>query len=233
MSLAVMVDKTKQPDDYWRNEKFVRRFTMNNVNNIRENPGANLFNITQLMATLQGITYLCEMPQSLLDVGCGHSVKSLDLKAKLGCKVVGVDYSRPMLEQARNINSFLPEERRIELHECDAAKLPFADGEFDVCTTYGLLMSLPDAQPAINEMMRVSKYGCVCIEETPDVMDDKQLEVFDRVKTTQYPGRIYWHNYVKLFSRAGVRMIAFSHIPVPDNWDLGSPPGYVRLIGAK
>lgn len=233
MTALAMVDKDKTPADYWKNAKFVRRYTMNNVNNIRENPGCNIFNITCMMAFLQGIQYLVQEPAAILDIGTGHSVRLLDLKAKLGCRAVGVDYSEAMLEQAQNINDYLPEERRVELVKADAEKLPFADGEFDVCTTYGLLMSLPDPLPAMREAMRVSKYGMVCIEETDDVMSKEQLEVFTRVKTTQYPNRIYWHNYAALSSKAGARTLIFSPLPVPENWDMGCPPGYARLLVVK
>lgn len=231
--LAVMANEMKRPEEYWKSEKFARRYVMNNVNNIRENPGTNLFNITAMMAILQGITYLCEKPTSILDVGCGHATRPLDIKAKLQCRVVGVDYSEPMLEQARNINNFLPEERRVELHKADADKMPFSDGEFDVCTTYGLFMGLPEPEKAAAEMMRVCRYGIVCIEETPDVMNDEQLEHYTRVKDKQFPGRVYWHNYARLFVRAGSRTVLFSPLPVPENWDLGQPPGYIRVMGAK
>lgn len=232
MSLA-LADTVKTPDSYWKNEKFVRRYVMNTVNLIRENQPSNLFNCTCVLAFVQGIQYLHEKVESVIDVGCGHSVRSLDIKAKLGCRMVGVDYSDAMLEQARHINSFLPEERRIELAKADASKLPFADGEFDVAVTYGLFMSLPQPQPAADEMMRVVKYGIVSIEETDDVMDEKQLENFTKVKTQQYPNRIYWHNYARLMTRAGARTTLFSPLPVPENWDLGQPPGYCRIMGAK
>ena len=67
--------------------------------------------------------------ESALEVGVGTGL-SLSLMPD-GCRLTGVDFSRPMLERA------LPRVRhgklrcRAALVEADGARLPFADGTFD------------------------------------------------------------------------------------------------------
>lgn len=227
---AAPVAYEKGPADYWLSPKFCGRYTLNAVNTIRDNPGTYTFNLQAMMALLQGIQYLSEAPTAILDVGCGPSMRSLDLKAKLVCRVVGVDYSTHMISQAQSINQMLPEDRRVELKQADAAALPYADGEFDAVTAYGLFMSIPEPLPAIRDMLRVSKHGIVCIEESPDVMTDEAFAHYKFLRDEKYPGRIYHHTYNRLFYLAGASNWSVTPLPVPANWDMGKPPCYVRYI---
>ena len=230
-SMPAAIDKG--PDDYWKSPRFVRRYTVNNINLLRENKPAALFNITCMMGFLQGIKYLCEKPQVILDAGCGHATRPLDIKAKLGCRVIGLDYSQPMLEEANRIMQMLPEERRIELVQGDVLNIEYPDNHFDVSMCYGLLMSVPNGAKAISELMRVSKYGVVAIEETEDAMYDEQRERLSKVRHETYPGRIYWHNYNRLFSLAGAQTINFTILPVDEGWSMGIPPAFGRYIAVK
>jgi SAM-dependent methyltransferase len=88
----------------------------------------------------------------LLDVatGPGHVAR---VAAERGAMVVGLDFSRAMLERAReNAPS-------VEFREADATELPFADGSFDVVTmNYGLL-HLSEPERAIREVYRVLRSG--------------------------------------------------------------------------
>lgn len=230
MSMAAVREYEKSPADYWLSPKFCSRYIVNAVNTIRDNPGTYAFNINAMMALLQGIQYLTTEPQAILDAGCGPSMRSLDIKAKLGCRVVGLDYSPHMIKQAESINAMLPEDRRIEVAQGDVMSLQFADGEFDATTTYGLLMSLPDPLPAIREMLRVSKYGVVCIEETDSVMSDEARKHYTQIRDEKFPGRIYWHDYNRLFYLAGASNWSVTPLPVPETWDMGKPPCYARYI---
>lgn len=223
----------KGPDDYWKSPKFVRRYTVNNINLIRENPAAALFNITCMMGILQGVQYLCEKPTTILDAGCGHGTRALDIKSKLGCEVTGLDYSDPMLDEARRIMEMLPETRRVNIVKGDVTALEYGPGTFDVVIHYGLLMSIPDAEKAAAEMLRVSKYGVVGIEESEDAMTPEQRVELDRIRTQKYPGRIWWHNYNRVFGLAGAATVVFAPIPVPDDWNMGTRPAYARYIAVK
>jgi len=220
-----------QPDDYWRSASFARRYTINNVAGVRDNQGAKEFDGLTFMAQAQGVQYLNTTPVNLLDVGCGHAVRGMRLASYFGIPVTGVDYSEPMLEQAGNLMKALPEERRATLVQASVEDMPFEDGQFDVAVCYGLLMSLPKLDKAVAEIMRVTKYGLVAVEETPTAMVPEQRDEWDRVRTKTFPGRIYWHDYLQAFGHATA--VVYTPLPVPETWDMGTPPGYARFIVQK
>ena len=181
------------------------------------------------MAQMQGIQYLCPTPTSVLDIGAGPGTRAANFKASLGCRVVAADYSDPMLEEAGRISAMLPESHRPEIIKADAYDLPFADNEFDVAVCYGLLMSME--KPARADILRVVRYGLVAIEECESAMTPMQHDEWGKVKNHTFPGRIYWHDYMKVFGL--YRQIVYNPIPVSESWDLGTPPAYARIIVVK
>ncbi len=220
-----------EPDDYWRNPSFARRYVINNVRGPVENVGFREYDALTFLIQAQGVQYLTQRPASILDVGCGHCVRGARLGNYFECPITGLDYSKPMLEQATAIMSKLPEDKRATLVESSVEKMPFDDNQFDVAVSYGLLMSLKTLDKAADEIMRVVKYGLITIEETDTVMSEQAYRVFDEVRTKRFPGRIYWHDYLKAFGKnAGV---VFTPIIAPDSWDAGEPPAYARYIVVK
>lgn len=224
-----MSAQVKHVDDYWKNPSFARRYVFTNVRGIQENDGAREFSATCFMAQMQGVQYLCPEPTSILDIGAGHGTRAANLRASLGCRVVAADYSDPMLEEATRIAAMLPETHRPEIVKADAYDLPFADGEFDVAVCYGLLMSMEF--PARADIMRVVKYGLVAIEECEASMTPDQRDAWLIVKNKTFPGRIFWHDYVKVFGL--YRQIVYNPLPVGESWSLGTPPAYARIIVVK
>jgi SAM-dependent methyltransferase len=92
-----------------------------------------------------------------LDLGCGEGRLSRDLKAR-GHTVVGVDASPTMLEAAREADP------SIEVHQADAARLPFPDGYVDLVAAFMSLQDVTDASEAIREAARVlERGGRVCL----------------------------------------------------------------------
>lgn len=91
----------------------------------------------------------------VLDVGCGTGT-GLVQYAGAGCRVVGVDVSAAMLDQAA---SRLGDE--VELHLTDGDSLPFDDGRFDLVMTSMVLHEVPAEarEPFVTEMARVTKSG--------------------------------------------------------------------------
>jgi len=88
-----------------------------------------------------------EAPRAVLDVGTGTGfVAGIAADRFPGAEIVGVDLAPRMIEQARRQHPGL----RFEV--ADAARLPFADGAFD-------LILLLNAVPFAGELARVSAPG--------------------------------------------------------------------------
>lgn len=89
----------------------------------------------------------------VLDVATGTGAVARELVSRHGCRVVGLDQSAGMLDEAR---------RRapgIELVQGDADHLPFADASFDALTFTYLLRYVDDAGATLAELARVVRPG--------------------------------------------------------------------------
>ncbi len=97
------------------------------------------------------------------DIGCGCGDLSLMLADRLGTegRVLAVDVSRPMLEQARARQQALAGEVRaaIQWQEADAAAWPFPEGGFDLLTSRFGVMFFADPVTAFRNMRRALRPG--------------------------------------------------------------------------
>lgn len=87
----------------------------------------------------------------VLDVGVGTGRNLPHYPASV--RVTGVDVSPGMLAVARLRAAELG--RDVDLHEGDAARLPFADGAFDTVVCALSLCAIADSRGAVGEMWRV------------------------------------------------------------------------------
>lgn len=74
--------------------------------------------------------------ESALDVCCGTGASMTHLRALCRERVVGLDFSEGMLEEAKRRVAESPGDARVELVRGNALELPF-EGEFDVVTSVG------------------------------------------------------------------------------------------------
>jgi SAM-dependent methyltransferase len=93
-------------------------------------------------------------PQSILDVGCGEGVLTVEWAERLGeRRIVGIDLDDPKLraewERRRRPNL----EFRVE----EATSLSFAEDEFDMATAIEVLEHVPEPEATVAEMARVAK----------------------------------------------------------------------------
>lgn len=221
----------EQPDDYWRNESFVRKYVIRNVAGPLKYVCIREYDALSFLVQAQGVQYLTTTPASILDVGCGHAVRAARLGNYFGCPTTGLDYSEPFLNQAKAIMSQLPDDKKITLIKGDVEDMQFDDNSFDVVISYGLLMSMKNIDKAVAEIMRVAKLGFVSIEETDVCMTPEQFKAFENIRTKIYPGRIHWHDYLKAFGKQ--QGMVYTPIVAPDSWDMGEPPAYARYIVVK
>jgi 2-polyprenyl-3-methyl-5-hydroxy-6-metoxy-1,4-benzoquinol methylase len=91
---------------------------------------------------------------SVLDVGCGEGVLTLEWAKQLGDgRVVGIDLDDPKLraEWAKR------ERPNLEFRAEEATHLSFADGEFDLAAAIEVLEHVPEPEATLAEMARVAR----------------------------------------------------------------------------
>ena len=97
---------------------------------------------------------------SALDVCCGTGDFAFELAKKAGIigRIVGIDFSLPMIELAKR-KAKRRGRRSVSFLAANACALPFANGSFD-CVTIGFgLRNVADVSAALSEMARVTKPG--------------------------------------------------------------------------
>lgn len=101
----------------------------------------------------------------ILDVGTGAGFFAAIL-SKMGHKVIGVDMSAKMLNEAeKNLRELnLP----AEFRRMNAQSLNFDDETFDAVVTRNLTWTLPDVKAAYREWRRVLKFGGVLMNFDSD-----------------------------------------------------------------
>lgn len=93
----------------------------------------------------------------VLEVGAGGASCSRWV-AEQGAQAVATDLSGGMLAEARRFAG--QEGRAVVLVQCDARRLPFADGSFDVAfTSYGAVPFVADPEQIMLEVRRVLRPG--------------------------------------------------------------------------
>jgi ubiquinone/menaquinone biosynthesis C-methylase UbiE len=97
--------------------------------------------------------------EAVLDVGCGPGTDVFGMVGLVGPagRVVGLDASEVMIAEARRRAEELDLPMTFEVGEVHA--LPFPDATFDVSRAARLLEHLPAADPALTEMVRVTRPG--------------------------------------------------------------------------
>ena len=92
-------------------------------------------------------------PSSVLDVGCGEGVLTVEWAERLeNGRVVGID-----LEDAKLRSEWARRERpNLEFRAEEATRLSFADGEFDLAAAIEVLEHVPDPEATLAEMARVA-----------------------------------------------------------------------------
>ena len=92
----------------------------------------------------------------VIEVGVGTGI-SLSLYP-LGCHVVGIDFTRKMLDKAQEKKN-LHRLDHVELIEMNAENMTFEDNSFDHSLAAFVITVAPNPEKVVSEMKRVTKKG--------------------------------------------------------------------------
>ena len=103
----------------------------------------------------------------VLEIGCGAGNVALSIPKQNGLQVIGVDFSRKMLHQAKkNANG---QSDVISLLAADVHGLPFQNASFNTVLCLGLLEYIPDYSRVLSECLRLLKPGGELIVSIPNI----------------------------------------------------------------
>jgi len=99
--------------------------------------------------------------EKVLDVGCGSGVVTRAIAQRIapGGQALGIDPSPALLAIARDHADAAGLGGLMELRVGDCRALPFPDASFDAVIAATVLAHVPDAELALDEMVRVAKSG--------------------------------------------------------------------------
>jgi ubiquinone/menaquinone biosynthesis C-methylase UbiE len=93
-------------------------------------------------------------PESILDVGCGEGVLTVEWAERLGeGRIVGIDLDDEKLRAEWEKRS----RPNLEFRAEEATQLPYGDGEFDMTCAIEVLEHVPDPEATVAEMARVAR----------------------------------------------------------------------------
>jgi len=102
-------------------------------------------------------SYNLDKDKKVLDIACGKGTTSILIAKKFGCRVVGIDISPVLIEEAKKLAKRNKVEKLIDFQIADATHLPFNDNEFDASIAQAMLVLIDDKESVIRQALRVIK----------------------------------------------------------------------------
>lgn len=95
--------------------------------------------------------------KAILDIGCGSGVYSIELARRGARRVLGLDFSEPMLEIARRAARQAGVGPAVDFQRGEFLAHDFGGETFDVAIAMGVFDYLEEAQPFLSKMARLSR----------------------------------------------------------------------------
>lgn len=96
----------------------------------------------------------CSPDTKILDIGCGTGLIISEV-AQIANKVIAIDTSEKMIEQAKRLN----DNKNIEWRVADFYSLNAASGEFDMITAYNLLLYINESEKLVSDIYDILPSG--------------------------------------------------------------------------
>ncbi len=96
---------------------------------------------------------------AVLDIPCGSGVALRGLRPGQDVRYVAADIAPAMLDRTRRTAEDFGVSDQVETRDADVERMPFADGEFDLCVSFTGFHCFPSPRTAIGEIGRVVRPG--------------------------------------------------------------------------
>lgn len=158
----------------------------------------------------------------VLDVGCGtgDDVRAMAERVYPDGRAIGIDNSEVMIAEAKKRSKGLS--LPVEFRVAAAAELPFADDSFDATRSERLFQHLDDPNPALSEMIRVTRSGGRVSVLDPDwetvVIDSPDPRLTRKILLASLDTHVNpWsgRQLFALFHAAGLREIEVLPVTIP------------------
>ena len=116
--------------------------------------------------------------EKILEVGVGTGL-ALPMYPR-HCRIVGIDFSEGMLDQAKQ-KAAEHRMEHVELHRMDAGAMEFSDSSFDTVVAAYVVTAVPDYRQVVNEMIRVCRPGGRIIMLNHFANDNKIIAAMEKV----------------------------------------------------
>ena len=134
----------------------------------------------------------------VLDVGCGAG-RFVDVAARLGARVVGLDYSEAVDAAAESLG----EEPLVDLVQADIYAMPFAPGSFDAAYCIGVAQHTPDPMRAVASLAAPVRSGGQVV-----------VTAYERRRATPFYSKYVVRRLLAPFSTAGRLRLITALMPV-------------------
>jgi SAM-dependent methyltransferase len=170
-------------------------------------------------------------PDRLLDVACGSGL-AIELAALRGAECAGVDASSRLVAVARDRSP------AADIRVGDMHALPWADGSFDVVTSFRGIWGTTPA--AVEEACRVlrpgGRFGCTVwghLKLSPGAWALAPFRLAAAAKVTYQAAMVSLGRPgvgEELLARCG--FVSIERIAVPFSWEFADPQAYARALAA-
>ena len=163
----------------------------------------------------------------ILEVGVGTGL-SLPL-FPAACRIVGVDFSRPMLDHAVERLRCMALAARdgdgpeAALVEGDGGKLPFADGTFDAALAPYVVSTAPEPVAILTEIRRVCRPGGRLVILNHFGASEAWLAALEKVVSPVSSRLLGFHAFFPmepLFEAAGLKIESLERVPPLRYWQV-------------
>lgn len=154
-----------------------------------------------------------------LEVGVGTGLALQLFPA--GCRVVGVDFSRPMLEKARPRAAAAP--AAACLVEGDAGRLPFAEDTFDAGLAPYVVSAAPEPTAVLRELARVCRPGAPLVILNHFSHRPRWLGAVERLLEPLTARLLGFHAHFPLeplFARVELEVVHVERVPPLHYWHI-------------